>query len=191
VTDGLVFHGNLAYPPNVAGAREFAERIFPLIREKVPTATFHLVGAQPSAEVRTLGARPGIRLSADPADVRPSLAAAQVYVCGIRHAGGIKNKLLEAMAMALPVVTYAAATAGIEAVADTHLLVAESPAEFAAQVIRVLREPDRARALGESARRLMVERYSWETRARQFGRLYREAIDAHDRRRVGVAGLTA
>jgi glycosyltransferase involved in cell wall biosynthesis len=172
----LVFHGNLSYPPNVDGALEFAEHVFPHVLEQCPTATFHLVGADPAPEIRRLLSRPGIRLSANVADVRPSLAGARIYVCGIRHAGGIKNKLLEAMAMALPVVTYAGATSGIDCEDETHMLAVETREEFGRRVVELLRDPDRARVLGDNARRLMVESYSWESRAGEFERLYRDAI---------------
>jgi glycosyltransferase involved in cell wall biosynthesis len=174
----LVFHGNLGYPPNVAGAVELADRVFPRIREQVPAATLHLVGADPAPEVVRLSSRPGIRLAADVADIRPFLAGASVYACAIRHPGGIKNKLLEAMAMALPVVTYPQATSGIECVPDTHVLFAETPAELAERVVGLFQEPERGRALGLRSRCLMERRYSWESRAAMFERLYDEIIEA-------------
>jgi glycosyltransferase involved in cell wall biosynthesis len=177
----LVFHGNLGYPPNVAGALELADHVFPQVRAQVPTATLHLVGADPAPEIGRLSSRPGIRLAADVADVRPFLAAAHVYVCAIRHAGGIKNKLLEAMAMALPVVTYPEATAGIDCLPGTHVLFAGTPAELAERVVDLLRDPDRARALGIEARRLMERHYSWESRAVMFERLYDEVVGGFGR----------
>jgi glycosyltransferase involved in cell wall biosynthesis len=174
----LVFHGNLSYPPNVLGALEFADHILPRIREQRSDAMFHLVGADPAPEIRGLLRRPGIRLSADVADVRPFLAGAEIYVCGIRHAGGIKNKLLEAMAMALPIVTYGHATSGIDCESGIHLLVEETREGFAGRVLELLRNPEHARGLGLNARRLMMESYSWESRARAFEGLYREAMSA-------------
>lgn len=186
----LVFHGNLGYRPNVAGAVELADHVFPRVRAQLPAATLHLVGADPAPEIRRLSSRPGIRLAADVADVRPFLAAASVYVCAIRHAGGIKNKLLEAMAMALPVVTYPDAAAGIDCLPGTHVLFGETPGQLGERVVDLLRDADRARALGVEARRLMERHYSWESRAAMFERLYVEIAEG-SRSGAGAPGSAA
>ncbi|PYX92382.1 MAG: hypothetical protein DMG71_18120, partial [Acidobacteria bacterium] len=125
--DSMVFHGHLSYPPNVHAAFEFADKIFPLIRRQRPSATFHLVGASPTPQVRELASRPGIRLSAELPDLRATLCSAQVYVCALLYGSGIKNKLLEAMSMQLPIVAYPGATVGIECTAGKHLVTADTP----------------------------------------------------------------
>ncbi len=173
----LVFHGNLGYPPNADAAVDLADNILPLIRCQVPDVVFHLVGADPTPAVRALSSRSGITLSINLPDLRPALATARVYVCPVRHGGGIKNKLLEAMAMQLPVVSYPEATLAIEAVRGTHLLIASGPDEFARQVVDLLRNPQRAGTLAEAGRLLTQERYSWEARAASFERLYENIIE--------------
>jgi glycosyltransferase involved in cell wall biosynthesis len=171
----VVFHGNLGYLPNVAAGLELAHRIFPLIRAQVSTAECHIVGAVPTPEVRSLSSLPGVKIVPDPEDIRPAMAAASVYACAVRHGGGIKNKLLEAMAMGLPIVSYPEATSGIECADGTHLLLARTVREFADRTVELLQAPERALALGREARRLMEERYSWESRATAYELLY-EAV---------------
>jgi glycosyltransferase involved in cell wall biosynthesis len=172
--DALVFHGSLSFPPNVHGAVEFADQIFPLVRREVPGATFRMVGAAPSASVRALTSRPGVALSADLPDLREPLSTSHVYVCAIRHGGGVKNKILEALALRLPVVCYPEAIAGIDCRAGTHLLVADSRVQFARHVVALLKDPSLCARLGDAGRRLMEQSYSWEARARDYERLYAE-----------------
>ena len=98
------------------------------------------------------------------ADMRSWLAAADVVVAPLKLARGIQNKVLEAMAMAKPVVASAAAFEGIEAVPGRDLLVADGAGAMAEAVNGLLADPERARAMGEAARRQMVECYRWEAR---------------------------
>ena len=183
----LVFHGSLSFPPNVHGAVEFADQIFPLVRREAPGAIFHMVGAAPSPSVRALTSRPGVALSADLPDLREALSMSHVYVCAIRHGGGVKNKILEALALRLPVVCYPEAIAGIDCTAGTHLLVADSRVQFAQHVVTLLRDPGLCAKLGDAGRRLMEQSYSWDARARAYERLYAEVREERRfRARTGV-----
>jgi glycosyltransferase involved in cell wall biosynthesis len=186
----LVFHGHLGYPPNIEAAIEFADNIFPLIRRNVPEASFHLVGASPAVEVRELRSRPGIKLSADLPDLRSALSSSQIYVCALRYGSGIKNKILEAMAMHLPIVGYPGSTAGIDCTPNRHLMVADNPEQFAAQVLDLFNRPERAREIGEAGWQLVRDNYSWEARAKAYEDLYLQVIEerhsrANKNRRVG------
>jgi glycosyltransferase involved in cell wall biosynthesis len=181
----LVFHSHLGYLPNIEAALEFANEIFPLIRERVPDAVFHLVGASPAPKILELAARPGIRLSANLPDVRPAVGAGQVYVCPIRYGTGLKSKMLEAMAMRLPIVGYPGAIVGLEGIPGTDYLVADTPREFADHVLALLADPGRAEALAQAGRRLVEERYSWESRARAYEHLYERVIEER-RARLGL-----
>lgn len=172
----LVFHGHLSYPPNVQAALEFANDVFPFIQAQLPDAVFHLVGAGPVPEIRALAARPGIRLSADLPDLRAALCSAHIYVCPVRYGTGIKNKILEAMAMQLPIVGYPGSMAGIECVPDEHLFVVAQPEEFAEKVLALLRSPDLAERTARAGRRLVEEKYSWDARAIAYEQLYKQVI---------------
>lgn len=169
----LAFHGNLEYTPNVLAAVELVEEILPRVARVVPDVKVLLVGARPGARVRRLGRQDNVEVRADVPDVPDALEATWLYVCPVRHGGGIKNKILEAMAMRLPVVAYPEAVDGIDAIDGVHLAVADGPERCAAEVIRLLDDPARADALGRGARGLMERCYSWDSRAAAYESLYR------------------
>jgi glycosyltransferase involved in cell wall biosynthesis len=175
----VVFHGNLAYAPNVEAACEFANHIMPLIRREQPDLTFHLVGATPAQPIRELASRPGIRLSANLPDLRSALCSATVYVSALQHGSGMKNKILEAMALQLPIVCYEGSTAGISCTPGKHLWVASDPADFAARVLDLLRHPERARHLAQAGRDFVVENYSWEACAAAYEQIYARLAAGH------------
>ena len=169
----LVFHGHLGYAPNVEAVTEFAKAIFPLVRREQPQTTFHMVGANPAPEVRALASLPGVRLSENLLDIRPSVCASSIYVCAIRHGTGLKSKMLEAMAMRMPIVAcHPGSTVGIDCAHDVHLMAAESPESFARYVLQLLRDPERAERLARAAWELVETKYSWESRAAAFEDLY-------------------
>lgn len=171
----LVFHSHLGYAPNIEAALEFANAILPLIREREPDVTFHLVGANPDPKIRELAGRPGIRISANLPDLRSAVCSAEIYVCAIRHGTGLKSKMLEAMAMQMPIVGYhPGSTVGIECVYGEHLLAATTPQEFAAHVLDLMKNPARAETMAKAARNLVCEKYSWESRAQAYEALYQQ-----------------
>jgi glycosyltransferase involved in cell wall biosynthesis len=179
----LVFHGHLGYAPNVEAVVEFVRDIFPRIRAQAPEATFHMIGADPAPEVRSLAAVDGVRLSANLPDIRPSVCAGAIYVCAIRHGAGLKSKVLEAMAMQMPIVAYhPGSTVGIACENGRHLLAPETPGDFARDALVLLRDPERAAQLGRAARELVEQKYSWDSRAATYEALYRQL--AAERRRA-------
>ncbi|MEA3063687.1 MAG: hypothetical protein QOJ27_115, partial [Sphingomonadales bacterium] len=155
----IVFTGQMDYSPNIDAVSWFARDVLPLL----PGARFAIVGRKPAEAVRRL-AGPRIVVTGAVPDVRSWLAAADVAVAPLRIARGIQNKVLEAMAMARPVVASPAAFEGIEAAPGRHLLVAEGAGAQAEAIAALLGDPARAAAMGQAARRHMLERYRWEAR---------------------------
>jgi glycosyltransferase involved in cell wall biosynthesis len=168
----LVFHGNLGYLPNVDAVQGFLDEVLGLIRSRFPGTTFRVIGANPVRAIRELEECGQIRLSPNLEDLRPSVCAGTVYVCPVRRGSGLKNKLLEAMAMAMPVVCYPESASAIEGIDGQHFLIATTPKQFAEHVVNLLRNPSRGMTLGIEARRLMIEKYSWDCRARTYETLY-------------------
>jgi sugar transferase (PEP-CTERM/EpsH1 system associated) len=155
----LLFTGQMDYAPNVQAVTWFARAVLP----DIPGARFAIAGRNPAPAVRALaGAR--VRVTGAVADMRAWLAAADVVVAPLKLARGIQNKVLEAMAMARPVVASAAAFEGIEAEPGRDLLVADDAADTAAAIDGLLAAPARAAALGAAARRQMERAYRWEAR---------------------------
>lgn len=155
----IVFTGQMDYAPNIDAVTGFVRDVLPLI----PGATFAIVGRAPSKAVRAL-AGDRVIVTGEVPDTRPWLAAADVVVAPLMLARGVQNKVLEAMAMAKPVVASPAAAEGIDAVRGIELLVADGAEETARTVSDLLADPERARTVGAAARERVVTRYSWEAR---------------------------
>ncbi len=155
----LLFTGQMDYPPNVDAVRWFARAVVPF----VPEARFVIAGRAPTADVTAL-AGDRVIVTGAVADMRSWLAAADLVVAPLRIARGIQNKVLEAMAMARPVVASPAAFEGIEAEPGRDLIVADGAEAMAVAIQDLLADPARAAAIGQAARRLVVETYSWESR---------------------------
>ena len=166
----IVFTGQMDYRPNIEAASEFAAKTLPAIRDALPGVRFAVVGRDPARRVCRLSNLPGVIVTGAVPDVRPWLAAADVVVAPLAIARGVQNKVLEAMAMARPVVASPAAFEGIAAEPDRDLIVAAQP-EQAAAVITLLRDPDRAAILGQNARRRIEAHYGWEARLAPLARL--------------------
>lgn len=159
-----VFTGQMDYRPNIDAVRWFARDMLPLVRRHHPQARFAIVGRAPTEEVRELSALPGVFVTGEVADVRPWLAVADAVVAPLLLARGVQNKLLEAMAMARPVVASRAAATGIDAAPGEHLVVADEAEEIAAAVVRLFDDPAAGAAMGRAARARMVDRYGWKAR---------------------------
>lgn len=157
----LVFTGQMDYPPNIAAARRVARTILPEIRRQHPAAQFHVVGRAPTAELRALDGRGGVRVWGEVPAVQPFLSAADLVVAPLAIARGVQNKVLEAMAMACPVLLTSEASAGIGAADGAEIAVEDDDARLAARALELLAAPERASALGAAARRFVVERMSW------------------------------
>ncbi|WP_334186741.1 TIGR03087 family PEP-CTERM/XrtA system glycosyltransferase [Noviherbaspirillum sp.] len=157
--DVMTFTGAMDYWPNIDAAQWFANEIFPSIRQAHPAAHFYIVGARPTAAVTALAEMPGVHVTGTVPDVRPYLAHAKLTVAPLRIARGIQNKVLEAMAMAKPVVVSAQALEGIDALPGRELLLAEDAQAFAAKTIGQLKTPDGN--IGFHAREKVVALYGW------------------------------
>ena len=166
-----VFTGQMDYRPNIDAVRWFANDILPLIRQRHPQASFAIVGRAPVDEVRSLEKMPGVKVTGEVPDVRPWLAAADAVVAPLLLARGVQNKLLEAMAMARPVVASAAAATGIDATPGEHLLVAGDAATMADAVCSLFDDRAAAATIGQAARARMIARYGWDARLAPLGEL--------------------
>jgi sugar transferase (PEP-CTERM/EpsH1 system associated) len=162
----IVFTGAMDYWANVDAVTWFAREVFPAVRQRHATAHFYIVGARPSNAVQQLSQAPGITVTGTVKDIRPYLAHARVAVAPLRIARGVQNKVLEAMAMARPVVVTPQALDGIRCQADREVVVAEGAAAFTDRVCAILRGT--AQSVADEARRRVVSDYSWESNLKRF-----------------------
>ncbi len=165
----FVFTGALDYPPNIDAVAWFARTILPLVQQTLPAAQFFIVGSGPTAEVQALAGLQGVTVTGRVPDVRPYIAHAAAGVAPMRIARGIQNKVLEAMAMARPVVVTPDALEGIGATPGEEVLLADGAEAFAAACLHAA-GPAGA-PIGLAARRRVLADYIWEERMREFDEL--------------------
>ena len=164
----LVFVGHMGVFHNIDAAERLATVILPRVREEVPSARLDIIGAEPTARVRALAGRPGVRALGHLTDLNAALNEATVFVAPLRFAAGVQNKALEAMAAGLPVVTTAEVNAGLRATPGEHLLVAEDDETLAALTIDLLRDPAQRARLAAAGREFVLREFRWEAVAERM-----------------------
>jgi sugar transferase (PEP-CTERM/EpsH1 system associated) len=184
----LVFTGAMDYWPNVDAVVWFAQRIFPALRARYANAELVIVGGRPAQAVRDLARLPGVTVTGRVDDVRPWLRHARLAVAPLRIARGVQNKVLEAMAMALPVVASPHALEGIQAHAGQDVLMADGAQHFIAVIGALLdgQHPD----IGAAARNAMLGHYAWDDNLRRVDALLdrpAKATPAHTAKIVSLA----
>jgi glycosyltransferase involved in cell wall biosynthesis len=159
----LVLTGNMGYFSNVDAACWFAQRVFPLVRRSVPEARFHVIGARPTSRVRRLArGDTGVSVLGFVDDLCAHLRTATAAVAPMRAGAGQQLKVLEAMASGTPVVVTPLVAEALEAGPNEGMLVAGTAEAFAEAAVALVREPARAAALAEKARRFVEARHTWE-----------------------------
>lgn len=184
-TTDLAFVGVLNSVANSAAATYFATSILPRVWKTLPDATLTIVGREPPAQVRALAKDARIRVTGAVEDVRPYVAGARVVVCPMRASGGIKNKLLEALAMGKAVVATPEAAEGTDARDGQELVLAGEADAFAAACALLLGNPARRAELGTRARAWALKQ-SWQAVAEQYADLYETVV--RERRAVTTPG---
>ena len=155
----IVFTGTMNYRPNIDAAEWFALHVLPSVRAVKPQAEFWIVGNHPAARVVRLSQLPSVHVTGRVQDVRPYLAHAACIVAPLQIARGVQNKILEAMAMAKPLVATPQAQEGIHAISGEDLLLAEAPSAFSDAVTSIL--DGRHPGLGSRARKYVEANHDW------------------------------
>jgi sugar transferase (PEP-CTERM/EpsH1 system associated) len=171
-TPTLIFTGTMDFRPNVDAVLWFAHEVLPRVRAEVPGAHFIVVGQRPHRRLDRLRDHPAVTLTGWVEDVRPYIAQAAVYVAPLRMGGGTRLKLLEAMAMGKAVVATRLGAEGYPVTDGRELLLADTPADFAAAVGALLRAPQRRAELSQAARAFVEQRYDWQAIVPRVEALY-------------------
>jgi glycosyltransferase involved in cell wall biosynthesis len=172
--DCLVFTGKMDYRPNVDAALWLADAVLPLIRAARPGATFFIVGQKPDAAVRRRHGQKGVVVTGAVDDARPYIGHATVFVSPLRMGGGTRLKLLEAMALARPVVSTTLGAEGFTVRSGRELLLADSAGDFAAAVVALLENPARANAMAQAGHAFVKAGYDWARLVPVVEALYEE-----------------
>jgi glycosyltransferase involved in cell wall biosynthesis len=164
----IVFVGSFDYAPNIQGAQLLCEKVMPLVWAVMPEASVGLVGRNPAPSVRRLSRDQRIRITGGVSDVRTYLASAKIVVIPLQLGGGTKLKILEAMAMAKPVVSTRIGKEGIRATDGSDILIGDTPQNMASAIVTLLRDKEQRVKLGQAGRRLVELAYDWEIIGQQL-----------------------
>jgi len=160
----------------VDSLRYFCREILPRIQKRVPDVRLNLVGVRPTRAVRALAVSPSVAVIGRVPDVRPYAAACGAFVVPLRWGSGMRVKILNAMAMGLPVISTPVGAEGIDVTDGEDILLAEAPEAFAEAVVQILTDPTLGARLGMAARRRMETRYSWDVIGPQLLSVYTERV---------------
>jgi sugar transferase (PEP-CTERM/EpsH1 system associated) len=176
--DTICFVGRMDYYPNQQCMFDFCSRTWPLLRAWRPALKLLIVGADPSARVQQLSEIPGVIVTGSVPDVRPYLRQSALMVAPLGIARGTQNKLLESMAMGVPVVTSRIAASGVDAVPGEHFRVADSPEEYRDAILRVLTDRSERHRLAEAGRARMLSHHTWPSSMRRLDAIVSRCIDS-------------
>lgn len=169
----IVFEGNMMFGPNIDAARYLCSEIVPRVLRSHPDLRVYLVGRDPSPEVCAL-ATDCVAVIGTVPDVRDYLWRSSVFVCPMRLGAGIKNKVLQAWAVGMPVIATSEAMGGLEPGDGENVILRDDPISFADAVSWLLDDPARGRKVAARGRELAVERFSWQAQADRFDCLFEE-----------------
>jgi glycosyltransferase involved in cell wall biosynthesis len=171
--DHLVQIGTMYWPPNIDGVKWFVDEILPIIREKRPDVVFDCIGSRPPHELVELSKRdPKINVTGYVEDAQPYLENCGVFIVPLRAGGGMRVKILNAMAQALPIVTTTLGCEGIDVQSGEHLWVADSAQQFANAVLTLLERRDLADQMGKKARARFDSLYDYRAALRPIDDVY-------------------
>jgi len=159
--DTLSFIGRMDYYPNQECMFDFCANTLPKLRAARPGIKLLIVGADPSPKVKALAQLPGVTVTGSVPDVRPYVLRSALMVAPLNIARGTQNKILEAMAMGVPVVSSRVAAGGVDALAGEHFLAASTPDEYAEAILGLLESPQERERLAEAGRARMLSAHSW------------------------------
>lgn len=160
--ENLLFTGRMDYAPNIDAVIWFSKEILPLIRHAKPLITFTIVGRDPVPDVEQLKQIPGITITGEVPDTRPYYSESTIYVAPIRTGSGTRLKILEAMAMQMPIVSTTLGAEGLEINPGMDIIIADEPKDFADKVVQLLNEDSYRQDVSYQARQKALNSYSWD-----------------------------
>src|SRR5690606_15564947 len=162
--------------PNVEAVAFFVERVWPAVRAARPEARFVILGSRPSKKVRDLARAPGVEVTGYVPDIRTHLSAALVSIAPLAIARGVQNKILEAMASGVPVLTTPQVAAGLPAGADELVFTAER-AEFSRVLLEVLADDNAREERAQGALKYVRQDCGWEAKLQVLDDLLAQMLE--------------
>jgi sugar transferase (PEP-CTERM/EpsH1 system associated) len=176
-SDAICFVGRMDYYPNQQAMFDFCERVWPVLRERRPATTLTIVGAEPTKAVQNLAQLDGVSVTGSVPDVRPYLRASALTIAPLAIARGTQNKILESLALGVPVICSPIAAGGVDVEVDKQLLVADTKDQWVDQICRVLDDRDLRASLSEAGRERMATNHDWPTSMKRVDTLIERALE--------------
>ncbi len=176
----IVFIGTTHVDANRDGVCYFVDKIFPLIEAKVPDVHFTIVGGNPPKVISDYAQRPNITVTGFVEDVRPYMARAIVQVVPLRSGGGTRLKVLEGLSFGIATVSTSVGTEGIDVVDYQHVLLADTPQDFADRVVEILGSRNLQNHLRNRGRELVEKKYSWQAVGKDLELYIKTALSSRD-----------
>lgn len=176
IRNTLVYNGALTYEANCDAMQYFLAQIFPRIQRRVPDLRLTITGSTSGVDLSRLALSNAVSLTGYVEDVRVPVAQAAACVVPLRVGGGTRLKILEAMALGTPVITTSKGADGLDVVDGEHLLLADTPEDFANATVRVLGDSELCATLAHNARRLVEGKYDWQEIGARFTMLVEQAV---------------
>ena len=173
----LVFTGKMSYHANVAAVEDLVHKIMPLVWRTQPQAQLYIVGKDPTEAVQDLAKTPNVVVTGSVPDMRPYLANAAVALSTVRYGVGIQNKVLEAMAMATPVVCSPQANSALQTRNGEDILVGESAEAIAAHILDLLGSPEKRSRIGTAGRKYVETYQTWDRSVSILESMYAEVAN--------------
>jgi hypothetical protein len=179
--DGICFVGRMDYYPNQEAMLSFCANVWPALRARRPRLKLTIVGADPSIAIRRLAGHPGVTVTGSVPDVRPYVCRSALTVAPLNIARGTQNKILESMALGVPVVASEVAAGGVDAVPGEHLLVASTPAEYTQAILSLLEDRARRDHLAVAGRSRMLSHHAWDASMRRLDEVIERCLAQRQR----------
>lgn len=189
--DTISFIGRMDYYPNQECMARFCKDTWPLLKVRRPQMKLLIVGADPSPEMRALGGLPGVTVTGSVPDVRPFIVGSAMMVAPLAIARGTQNKILEAMAMGVPVVTSSVAAGGVDAMAGEHLLVADTPQQLADAIERLCSDPAARQRLAEAGRARVLSHHAWAHSMKRLDDIIERCVNSFAAKAARIHGQPA
>lgn len=170
----LLSVATMHYPPNAEAIRWFRDQVWPLVHREHGTTAIDVIGSRPPDDLVRWGSDDArVSVPGYVADLDDIYRRAAVFVVPLRSGSGVRVKILEAMARGIPIVSTSIGVAGLDLRHDEHLLIADTPQDFADAVLTLLAQPERRERLSQAARERVLERYDWRRCCRPLLEHYR------------------
>ncbi len=175
--DTLIYNGALTYDANFDAMEFFLRDVFPLLKDQRPNVSLRITGKYDGVPVERLPLGDGAELTGYLDDIRPAVAQSWICVAPLRVGGGTRLKILEAMALGTPVVSTSKGAEGLKVTHGENILIADDPNDFAQTLVRLFGDENLRAKLSANGRRLVEEKYSWKTCARQLEQLLYQVVE--------------